>query len=67
MPQSIDNMTTLINSLSPQHLALAWNLSPKAVRSRLNGERDLTMSEVGAVADLVGMDLLLHSLGSSFH
>lgn len=67
MPQSIDNMTALINSINPQHLESAWNLSTKAVRSRLNGERDLTMSEVGAVADLVGIELLLHSLGGSLH
>lgn len=67
MPQSIDNMTTLINSIDQAHLAHAWNLGDKAVRSRLRGERDLTMSEIGAVADLVGMDLFLHALRGSFH
>lgn len=54
MPQSIDNMTTLINSLDPQRLASAWNLSPKAVRSRLNGERDLTIRELAEVSKLLG-------------
>lgn len=67
MPQSIDQMTELMNLIDPNVLAAEWNLSRKAVRSRLNGERDLTLSEVGALADLVGIDLLLHSLGRSFH
>lgn len=60
-------MTALINSIDPSRLAHAWNLGDKAVRSRLNGERDLTLVEIGAVADLVGVELLLHALRGSFH
>lgn len=67
MPQSIDNMTALINTIDRTQLAHTWNIGDKAVRSRLNGERDLTMGEIGAVADLVGVDLFLHALRGSFH
>lgn len=67
MPSRIDNMTSLINTIDSHQLASAWDLSANAVRSRLRGERDLTMSEIGAVADLVGMDLFLHALRGSFH
>lgn len=57
-------MLALLVALDPMELGTAWNLSQKAVRSRLNGERDLTLSEVCAVADIIGIQALLDALGS---
>lgn len=54
MPQSIDNMTALINTIDRTQLAHAWSLGGKAVRSRLNGERDLTIREICEVSKLLG-------------
>lgn len=34
-------------------LCEAWDLSEKAVRSRLDGKRDLTVREIGALAKLL--------------
>lgn len=59
-------MLALLATLDPLELGAAWNLSQKAVRPRLNGERDLTLSEVCAVADLVGIQALLDALGGPF-
>ena len=59
-------MNQLISNLDPLELGKSWNLSQKAVRSRLNGERDLTLSEICALADLVGIDGLLDALSRPF-
>lgn len=56
----------LISNLDPLDLQSIWGLSRNAVRSRLNGERDLTLSEICALADLVGIHKLLDALGGSF-
>lgn len=53
---------SLLGNLDPLTMSAAWNLSLKAVRPRLNGERDLTLSEISIVADLVGIDVLLDAL-----
>ena len=55
-------MKQLISNLDPLELGKAWSLSSKAVRSRLNGERDLTLSQICAVADLAGIQELLDAL-----
>ena len=47
-------MNQLISNLDPLELGKIWNISQKAVRSRLNGERDLTIREISAVAQLLG-------------
>lgn len=67
MPQSTDDMQGLINNIDPATLGRAWGLSRAAVRARLTGKRALTIREIGAVADLVGIELVLHSLHAAFH
>ena len=58
-------MLKLAQKIEIKSLSKAWGVSRKAVRSRLAGSRDLTVREVGAIADLVGVDLLLDALNSS--
>ena len=60
-------MLELARSIDIETLCEALELSGRAVRSRLTGKRDLTIREIGAIADLVGIDLLFYSLRSSFH
>lgn len=56
----------LARQIEIKTLCEAWELSENAVRARLTGKRALTLEEVGAVADLVGIDLLFHSLHRTF-
>lgn len=52
-----------MSNLDPLALGEAWNLSQGAVKARLTGKRALTLSEICALADLVGIGLLLDALG----
>lgn len=67
MQGSTDDMQELINGIDPVELGRAWSLSQGAVKARLTGKRALTIREIGAVADLVGIDLLFHSLHATLH
>lgn len=48
-------MKQLISNLDPLELGKAWSLSSKAVRSRLNGERDLTYRELVLLSESLGV------------
>ncbi len=52
---SIDYLSEQIHTLDHALLSEAWGVGIKAVRSRLNGERDLTVREISAVARALGV------------
>ena len=48
-------MLALLTTLDPLELGVAWNLSQKAVRPRINGERDLTYMELVQLSEMLGI------------
>lgn len=55
MLSSIDHLSNQIHTISYTDLSNAWGVGVKSVRSRLNGERDLTVREISAAAKLLGI------------
>lgn len=55
MLSSIDHLSDQIQTIDHVTLSDAWGIGVKAVRSRLNGERDLTVREISAAARVLGL------------
>lgn len=55
MQSSTDHMYSTIRTIDIAELSKAWDVSIKAVKSRLDGGRDLTVREISAVARLLGV------------
>lgn len=55
MLPSIDHLNDQIHTIDRTELSAMWGIGIKAVRSRLNGERDLTVREMSAVARELGI------------
>lgn len=55
MQSSTDHMYSTIRTIDIAELSKAWDVSVKAVKSRLDGGRDLTVREISAVARLLGV------------
>lgn len=55
MLSSIDHLSDQIQTIDHVTLSDAWGIGVKAVGSRLNGERDLTVREISAVARELGV------------
>ena len=58
----MENILALARSTSTDELCTLWGLSASSVRARKKGKRPMTISEVGALADIYGAGALLEAL-----
>lgn len=58
----MENILALARSTQTSVLCTAWGLSASSVRARKEGKRPMSVRELGALADIYGISVLLNAL-----
>lgn len=61
---NFDRITALARRTPNVALGSAWGLSQKEIDSRLNGRKSMTVRDLGGLADIHGVGVLLDALDS---